>query len=262
MKVRGLTRGCRWLFVSPTVSQGKILQRTLAFFLQEQKGQKPIRNASGYFCFTDLPDHKYTLVVEPNPLKGDWFFLPSDKNEGKGPPSLKKEIQIPIDQLFEFKNPTRFTVKLKNTDPTELVSQFLKNNFSAATRKGLNEYDEKSGPPSEALQNALIAELNQLLHGPSLYQEDRFARVTLSTETQELIEQTPQGEELIHLNRLLLADAYPQEIGTSQETPVVKITLPPKPSYPFPSNATLVRGRVVQSQGRKGSTDCRSRCSW
>jgi hypothetical protein len=35
--------------------------------------QKPVRNPSGYYCFTDLVDGEYTLVVQADPARSDWF---------------------------------------------------------------------------------------------------------------------------------------------------------------------------------------------
>jgi len=48
--------------------------------------------------------------------------------------------------------------------------------------------------------------------GESLYNQQCFKEITLSDETQELLEQNPEGDEIIHLNRLLLQDAYSEEI--------------------------------------------------
>ena len=45
--------------------------------------------------------------------------------------------------------------------------------------------------------------------------EQRFSQVNLREETKKLIEKKPQEEDLISLNRLLLEDAYPNEIAKS-----------------------------------------------
>jgi hypothetical protein len=36
--------------------------------------RKPIKNLSGYYCFTDLAAGDYTVVVEPDPIQSAWYF--------------------------------------------------------------------------------------------------------------------------------------------------------------------------------------------
>src|SRR4030095_15568741 len=78
----------------------------------------------------------------------------------------------------------------------------------------LEEYNG-SDPPPESLQRLLIDELNRLLEGSGLFDEQRFAQVRLTDETRRLIAQNPTRENLIRLNRLLLEEAYPHEIAKS-----------------------------------------------
>ena len=42
----------------------------------------------------------------------------------------------------------------------------------------------------------------------SIYDKEVFKNVKLSRETKALLKQKPKGEKLLHLNRLLLEDAY------------------------------------------------------
>ena len=130
---------------------------------------------------------------------------------------VKKGILTPKDHSSRFavgdlKNPTRLVLKLYQAE--DPVSQFLKTKFSKETRKLLDESQKNPGPPSAALQEALIQELNKLLNETSLYDQDRFEGVTLSESTRQLIGKGDlQGEMRFHLNRLLLEQAYPQEIA-------------------------------------------------
>ncbi|MBH8578161.1 hypothetical protein I8752_35495 [Nostocaceae cyanobacterium CENA369] len=90
------------------------------------------------------------------------------------------------------------------------LSQFLRSQLSGDTRRLLDAYII---PPAEpALITALLRELNQLLLGKSLYDKQRFAAITLSAETQRLIQQNLYGKELIRCNRLLLEEAFPSQI--------------------------------------------------
>ena len=128
------------------------------------------------------------------------------------------QIELKDSSLFgvgDLKDPTSLAAKLRDPDPADHVSQFLHNKLSNNTRTLLREYNGAT-PPSEKLQAALIQELNQLLKDVSLYDEDRFAKVTLRKETKDLIDLNRQRKGLIHLNRFLLEDAYPQEIAKSQ----------------------------------------------
>lgn len=89
------------------------------------------------------------------------------------------------------------------------VSVFLWENFEPPIRQILT--DENSTP--EQLLNALVQGLNRIIQGDSLYEEARFAGVNLREETRSLIERQASGKNLLRLNRLLLEDAYPEEIS-------------------------------------------------
>ena len=65
--------------------------------------------------------------------------------------------------------------------------------------------------------------INHLLQGKSLYNEQRFGWIELKETTQKLIAQNPQGKDLIYLNRLLLEEAYPNEIAKSRSITVLDI---------------------------------------
>jgi GPH family glycoside/pentoside/hexuronide:cation symporter len=120
--------------------------------------------------------------------------------------------------MDDLKDPAGLATKLgKASDP---LSQYLRGRFSEEAQRQLEEYDV-SGPPSEALQRALVGELNRLRQGDLLYEEQRFAQVELTEEIQTQIKDEPQGEALLCLNRLLLEEAYPHEIAKSSQVSVV-----------------------------------------
>ena len=102
--------------------------------------------------------------------------------------------------------------KLK--DSTDL-SQFIRNRFQQNTKNLLDSFT--SGMPSEELQAALMWEINRILQGGSLYNQARFSGIVLSEETQNLLNSQPQGEDLVHLNRLLLEAAYPECQGIGHQ---------------------------------------------
>ena len=115
-------------------------------------------------------------------------------------------------RVDDFTNPTSLVVKLR--DALDPLSQYLRERFSPDMKQRMDAYDE-SQPPSEVLQKALVGELNRLLK-EVLYDAQRFAQVILSEKTQRWIKQGPPGKELLHLNRLLLEEAYPREIAKNQ----------------------------------------------
>jgi MFS family permease len=100
-----------------------------------------------------------------------------------------------------------FTAKLN--DSSDAVTAYLKSNLSPATLAALKDFSPKNPLP---LQTNLVTDLNVLIGSPTFYDTQRFAGVTLRPETQKLLS-APKPEELPHLNRLLLDDAYPREIS-------------------------------------------------
>ncbi len=116
----------------------------------------------------------------------------------------------------DLKDPGRLALKLQ--DAQDPLSRYLREQFSPAARRLVDTYG-KSEKPSDQLRKALVSELNAQLQGPSLFEERRFAQVRLSEKTRELIGKNPKGSERIHLNRLLLEDAYPGEIERRQINP-------------------------------------------
>ena len=62
----------------------------------------------------------------------------------------------------------------------------------------------------------LVRALNKVAKGPCLYDPKRFPDSILSDQTKTFGEQnpSPKGSKLARFNRLLLADAYPEQIDT------------------------------------------------
>ncbi len=91
------------------------------------------------------------------------------------------------------------------------VSQFLWNQFSAQAKGVLG--DPNSTPQQQ--QSVLIAQLNNVLQANSIYDAQRFTSVTLSPETNILLNQSAPAQDVLRINRLLMEDAYPLEIMKS-----------------------------------------------
>lgn len=115
-------------------------------------------------------------------------------------------------RLEDLKDPGSLAVKLQ--DPRAVISQHIAAQLSAETQRLLDEYDGISSP-SPDLHKALLDDLNRLIQASPLYDTQHLAKIELSEQTQELLERNPQsGEDLIRLNRSLLADAYPYELAS------------------------------------------------
>ncbi len=143
--------------------------------------------------------------------------------------------------MDELKDPERLVVKLR--DGADPLSSYFHKHFSAKTQEMLKAYND-SHPPSNSLKEALLDELNKLLEQESFYNEELFAHVDLSKEAKKLLAKNLQGREIIRLNRLLLEDAFPQEIAKSQKrSPLLEVLINIFPTNPIKS---LVEGNMLQ----------------
>jgi hypothetical protein len=77
-------------------------------------------------------------------------------------------------------------------------------------------------PPAPEVENArmaLVQDLNTLLSGNCIWNATDFAAVQLRPSTLELLHGQPTGTERMRLNRLLLEDAFPEEIRRHELQP-------------------------------------------
>jgi Na+/melibiose symporter-like transporter len=118
---------------------------------------------------------------------------------------------IPRISVGEIKNPASLAARLKQgSDP---ISASLMAGFSTNAQAIVSGYPW-NGTNAAVLASTLASELNMVVGGRSIYQEERFAGVKLRQETLDLLKSQPdKGEKLGWLNRRLLQDAYPTEIA-------------------------------------------------
>lgn len=134
-----------------------------------------------------------------------------------------------------------------HSDP---VSLLLWNGFAPATQSLL-----LANADAVQIQNALVAELNVVVAGPSIYSVPRFTGITLRTQTSDLLQTNPTGEQGIVLNRLLLEDAYSTELRKTPGGGVVQISgnvlfYTPQPGF---TGAERFTYRVSDGLGGTGS---------
>lgn len=150
-------------------------------------------------------------------------------------------------ELFDrnsFEDLRSLVYKIKQPNTNDLFSIDLRRKLSPPTIKLLDDLVDPNDP-STKLEDALISDLNRLLHSGSLYDKQRYPLDRLRQQTQDLLDRPPLGESLVLLNRLLLEDVYSNEI-TRRQRPrllhVVNIAL------------NLVRGEKLAWQERKAET--------
>jgi SMI1/KNR4 family protein SUKH-1 len=78
-------------------------------------------------------------------------------------------------------------------------------------------YSAPPNKPDPVLLKALVDDLNRLLQGPLLYDEERFKGIQLSEKAKSLIDKRPSGESLVRLNRILMDAAYPYATGRNHD---------------------------------------------
>jgi ABC-type branched-subunit amino acid transport system permease subunit len=120
-------------------------------------------------------------------------------------------LGTPALQPGEIRDPPAFAARLHTGgDP---VSIWLRSRLSAEAQHRMANLGP--GFTGSELEMILVRDLNELLHGPLLYEEARFAGVQFSKSTRALIDpnQRLRAETQLRLNRLLLQDAFPTELG-------------------------------------------------
>lgn len=119
----------------------------------------------------------------------------------------------------DLKDPAGLVIQLK--DEQNPLSKYIVGTFSPESRQLLNEYYGGSHVSPSLLQ-AITKELNKILQGPWLYDEQRFTGIPLSERTstniKNLLKKTPQerakelkGKHLISMNKVLLQESYPHK---------------------------------------------------
>lgn len=94
--------------------------------------------------------------------------------------------------------------------PSNPASQFVSDQLSDTTLQMVFDYKPEADP--NAVTSQVLDDFNRLIHGPSIYQEERFTGVKLADRTQALLAENLTGKEVYQLNRLLLEDIFRNNI--------------------------------------------------
>jgi len=101
--------------------------------------------------------------------------------------------------------------RLSSASASDQVSQYLWSELSPEARQIL--LNENAAASLLQRKQTLVTELNRIIGSGPLYDAQRFAGVSIRTETKSLLAGPAQNLDPARLNRRLLEDAYPQEIS-------------------------------------------------
>jgi hypothetical protein len=131
------------------------------------------------------------------------------------------------------------------------ISEFLVANLSDTTKQLLKDCEAQQSP-TDSLKKAVIEDLNQILETSDLHLQEPFRRLKISGKTEATksrFEETGRDDYRILLNRLLLEDAYPDEIARSKYPPP-----PYKLLHVINMTLNLVHGKKLAWQQRKAES--------
>jgi hypothetical protein len=160
-------------------------------------GERPSTNGAWRYCYEGKKTVYYGRFIKEE--------SPPPNQSGAFDPS-------------EILDPVSLAAKLKTgPDP---ISADLFSRFSAEGRSVIAGYPQ-SGLDEKALQGVLAKELSEVIAGSSIYDEHRFAGVTLRPMVTTRLNLHPgsanEAEVLkLGINRFLLEDAYPRELTKVQ----------------------------------------------
>jgi signal transduction histidine kinase len=127
------------------------------------------------------------------------------------PPSVYTRPGSPNFTAEDIRDPGALGAQLKQqADP---LSRYLWEQVSEPTRQTVLSLATNSAA-TNTLQASFMEDLNRIMRGKLLYSPERFSGIKLSTDAKTMLSETnPSTERTIRANRLLLEEAYPQELA-------------------------------------------------
>ena len=147
-----------------------------------------------------------------------YYGFSADIGGGEYHRQLRQPSRTGLFTSLDFRNLVSLAKQLKTA--ANALNLYLSQQLSAGTKRLLKSYEGGDSMPDELrrlLTAALIEDLNRELSDDTLFDERRFTGVALDRETAQLIvrflEGTLSRDELAHLNRRLLEQAYRNELA-------------------------------------------------
>lgn len=113
----------------------------------------------------------------------------------------------------ELSDTTGFAEKL--TAGHREIDRFMANNLSPKLKDALASF-RCGNATLESAREDLEADVNRLIQSPDLFDEQRFSGIVLRPTTRELVSRVGHGSDVQRVNRLLLEDAYSNEITRNE----------------------------------------------
>ena len=150
-------------------------------------------------AFAQRPQAPLVPLFDGNTLNG-WIDL--ENNASSFSPS-------------QITNPAAFLEKLAAGQ--DAISEFLRRSMQDSVKAQLASLSHSSEDTKPVL-SAVVKELNRIIDESSIYDPARFAGLQLRPETEQLARQNPSGQQLVHLNKLLLEDTYAADLKQAAAT--------------------------------------------
>ncbi len=139
------------------------------------------------------------MTSEPPSLPASWLK----------PDSRWVETRVALAR-GDFKDVAALSARL--SAPTDPLATFLSQQLSAATMETIARFEQGTADATAA-RVAIAQDLNSVILKQRIYAPERFAGVALQERTRKMLDGDPATRNEARLNRMLLADAYPGELG-------------------------------------------------
>jgi len=192
-----------YLITQNALADGTYLDYLRAQYFRSQQIDPPFFSELARTVLKDQPYETNLLARLVSPL--DWIF------EARGA-RIEKRWRVSTSWFDAkcFTNVPAFAAQLRPGSKQDQLSAWLFQNLS----KPVQDLITSQGDDNR-LRAVLADDLNRLLAAGPIYDTNRFAPVKISAYLQQFIDQNPQGDTRIRLNRLLLEAAYPDCIAKS-----------------------------------------------
>jgi hypothetical protein len=218
-----------------------------------------VKNPSGYYIFNDLLPRKYSCCIESDPYFSEKLTIPGIKDvilefDGTGPGSdktdtkLKDVSKLQIGENVEFRNKQGDVEQKKITniiDRTISLAEKLKYDFSSkgSTIRVLRLLEFTAGGPAKDMKSIELKDISRLDKGDIV----EFQNPRGDIEQRKITDFIIGNKTIVWTEGLKYDFTSKGSFVRILNYIINEIHLKPKPSYPFPENATLVRGLVFGS---------------
>lgn len=140
----------------------------------------PFLTQSGIYCFEGIPPGDYTLLVKPDPVNGDWFFLQRRPGE-EWKETFERPIELPLQGPLA---------------PLEEVTLSPKTSYPFPQNATLVRGKATTGTPATDVANAIIRSTYKQVNPDDPDNSDSWIDVDVETQTDRL------GEYVLFFSRL------------------------------------------------------------